>query len=307
MCRGAVNGSIPIILDTDIGSDIDDALALAYLLAQPRCELVGITTVSGDVGRRCAIADYVCRAVRRGDVPIHAGASRVLLTGPGQPEVPHYPAIEDRPHRKPSDWPANTALDFLRQTIRGRPGEITLLTIGPFTNIALLFAVDPEIPSLLKALVSMAGIFYRSTRKSYGNSREWNCRVDPIATAIVYGAGFTGHTSFGIDVTMKCTLTANEVRARFKGTLLQAIAPMAELWFAQQQRVAITFHDPLAAAGIFRTEICEYHYGRVWVPLSGNESKLGRTQFDRGAAGPHRVACSVNVQMFFDEFFARLR
>src|SRR5690349_10019245 len=80
--------SIPIILDTDIGSDIDDAVALAYLLKQPRCELLGITCVTGDVGKRCACADFVCRAAGRVDIPIHAGASSVLLTGPGQPLVP---------------------------------------------------------------------------------------------------------------------------------------------------------------------------------------------------------------------------
>jgi inosine-uridine nucleoside N-ribohydrolase len=74
---------ISILLDTDIGSDIDDAVALSYLLKQPRCELLGITTVTGDVAKRCACAEVICRSVGRGDVPIHAGTSNVLLTGPG--------------------------------------------------------------------------------------------------------------------------------------------------------------------------------------------------------------------------------
>ena len=79
---------IPVLLDTDIGSDIDDAVALAYLLRQPRCELVGITTVSGDVQKRAALAEVTCRAGGREDIPIHCGRRDVLLNGPGQPNVP---------------------------------------------------------------------------------------------------------------------------------------------------------------------------------------------------------------------------
>jgi len=67
---------IPILLDTDPGSDIDDVLALAYLLRQPRCELVGVTTVTGDVAKRAAIVEVVCRAYGHPHVPIHLGIFR---------------------------------------------------------------------------------------------------------------------------------------------------------------------------------------------------------------------------------------
>src|SRR5437870_13380354 len=109
---------VPLVLDTDIGSDIDDAVALAYLLRQPRCELLGVTTVTGDVGQRAALCDVICRAAGRQDVPIHAGASPVLLLGPGQPRVPQYEAIRDRPHRR--DVVPGDAVEFLRRTIRSR-------------------------------------------------------------------------------------------------------------------------------------------------------------------------------------------
>jgi purine nucleosidase len=85
--------TIPLLLDTDIGSDIDDALALAYLLRQPNCDLLGITTVTGDVSKRAALCQILCKAAGREAIPIHAGASRVLLMGPGQPDVPHYEAV----------------------------------------------------------------------------------------------------------------------------------------------------------------------------------------------------------------------
>src|SRR5437016_2499354 len=136
---------VPLVLDTDIGSDIDDAVALAYLLRQPRCELLGVTTVTGNVAQRAALCDVICRAAARDDVPIHTGAPEVLLFGPGQPQVPQYEAIAGRPHR--TEFPPNTAVEFLRRTIRERPGQVTLLTIGPLTNVALLFATDPEAAS----------------------------------------------------------------------------------------------------------------------------------------------------------------
>src|ERR1043166_4547596 len=100
----------PLLFDTDIGSDIDDAVALAYLLRQPRCELLGVTTVTGHVEQRAALAEGCCRGGGRGEGPIQAGASEVVLHGPGQPRVPQYEAIADRPHRR--DYPASTAVDF---------------------------------------------------------------------------------------------------------------------------------------------------------------------------------------------------
>jgi len=143
----------PILLDTDPGSDIDDAVALAYLLANPDCELVGITTVTGNTQQRAAICRVVCEDFGRSDVPIYAGISEPR-SGPGQPNVPHYSAVE---HRAGSLNFPTEAVEFLRSTIRSRPGEITLLTVGPFTNLAALLELDPEIPSLCRSIVSMAG------------------------------------------------------------------------------------------------------------------------------------------------------
>lgn len=285
---------IPILLDTDIGSDIDDAVALAYLLRQPRCELLGITVVTGQVEQRAACAQVLCSAAGREDVPIHCGARRPLLIGPGQEKCQQYAAIAHRPHRR--DWPADTAVDFLRQTIRSRPGEVVLLTIGPLTNAALLFALDPEIPKLLKGFVSMAGIFGAGPDK-----REWNCLVDPIATAITYATGVGGHVSYGLDVTMQCQMDAPAVREKFRRPVLDVVAEMAEVWFARQSK--LTFHDPLAAACIFRPEICTYRSGRVTVPMDADEKRTGRTIFTEGD-GPHRVAMGVEPQAFFDEFFS---
>ena len=145
-----------ILLDTDIGSDIDDAVCLAYLLAQPQCDLLGITTVSGEPVQRARIADAICRNMGR-DVPIYPGVENPLPDRAATADRTQAAKLDAWPHR--TDYPAGEAIEFLRQTIRAHPHEITLLTIGPLTNIALLFALDPEIPGLLKEHVLMCGVF----------------------------------------------------------------------------------------------------------------------------------------------------
>ena len=288
---------IPILLDTDIGSDIDDAVALAYLLRQPQCRLLGITTVTGDVAKRCACAEVVCAAAGRSDIPIHAGRSTPLMPGPGQPAVPQYQSIAAMKHRR--DWPANTAVDFLRRTIRAHPGEITLLSIGPLSNVALLFALGPEIPLLLKQIVSMAGIFYGGPQ-----DREWNILVDPVAAAMVYSTPRAPHVSFGLDVTTKCKMVAADVRERFTASPLDVVDKMAEVWFKRTRE--IIFHDPLAAAAIFHPDLCRYEDGTVHVPLDPDQQTAGRTLFRPGTGSeqPDRVAKTVQADRFFAEYFS---
>ncbi|MGD0093121.1 MAG: nucleoside hydrolase [Planctomycetota bacterium] len=292
---------IPVLLDTDIGSDIDDAVCLAYLLRQPRCDLLGVTTVTGNTSQRAALAEVICRGAGRLDVPIHAGAPNVLLFGPGQPHVPQYEAIAGRPHRK--EYPPATAVEFLRRTIRARPHEITLLTIGPLTNIALLFATDPEIPALLKELRLMCGVFTAGNGQGPG-AKEWNALVDPIASSIVYRARPPLCTSIGLEVTTKCVLGADECRRRFAkaGGPLAPVAEMAEVWF--HGRSSITFHDPLAGATVFEPELCEYAAGEVTVETS-SPTLAGLTSFNaRAEAQPHRVAVNVKAQEFLEHYFS---
>jgi inosine-uridine nucleoside N-ribohydrolase len=296
-----MNTPIPVLLDTDIGSDIDDAVCLAYLLRQQRCELLGITTVTGDTAQRAALAAAVCEAGGRTDVPIHAGCPNVLLTGPGQPLVPQYEAIRNRPHRK--DFAPATAVEFLRQTIRARPGAVTLLAIGPLTNIAALFAIDPEIPGLLKGLMLMCGAFTPANGLGPA-AREWNAFLDPIATAMVYRARPANFVSIGLDVTLSCVLPAQICRERFTkaGGALGVVGALAEVWF--KGRPEIIFHDPLAAACIFEPDLCVYRDGLVSVEYQ-SDKLFGLTSFDAKAAEkPHRIAAEVNPQRFLEHYFA---
>ena len=178
-----------ILLDTDIGGDIDDALALAYLLKQPQCELLGVTTVGGEAEKRAALASALCHSVGRAEVPVHVGASAPLLVPERQPHAYQSEALTDRwPHRTFDK--RNTAVEFLRDTIRAHPGAITLLTIGPLTNIGLLFALDPDIPALLKGMMVMGGSF-----SAKDNDEEWNILCDPHAAAIVFAAPWNSRQS----------------------------------------------------------------------------------------------------------------
>ncbi len=282
-----------LLLDTDIGSDIDDALCLAYLLANPACDLLGITTVTGDTVLRARFASALCRAADR-RVPIYPGRRLPLLGPEQQPHVQQAGALERWAHD--TDFPRGEAVEFMRRTIRAHPGEVTLLCIGPLTNIAALFAADEETPSLLKALVLMCGRF--SDRMDGLPRCEWNAKLDPDATAIVYAARPAVHRSVGLDVTHQVRLPASEAKRLSRASpTLRTVFNMAGARF--QEHDDVTFHDPLAAAVIFDESICGFARGRVEV------EPAGMTVWQPSAEdAPHEVALTVRPEAFFERFFS---
>jgi inosine-uridine nucleoside N-ribohydrolase len=283
-----------LLLDTDIGSDIDDAICLAYLLAHPDCELLGITTVSGEPDKRARLASAICHAAGQ-DIPILPGAPLPLLIPSRQPLAPQAAVLGEWAHRR--DFPAGHAVGFLRETIHRYPGEVTLLAIGPMTNVALLFALDPEIPALLKGFYMMIGAFRRDWEML---RHEWNALNDPHATAMVYRAAPPVHRSVGLDVTLQVRMDAAEVRRRFQTPRLRPVLDMAEVWF--RDRPEVTFHDPLAAVSIFAPGVCTYTRGQVDVELL-SPHLAGMTYFRPDPAGPHEAALAVDPAGFFDEYF----
>ncbi len=286
-----------ILLDTDIGSDIDDAVCLAYLLANPNCDLLGITTVTGEPEKRAMLASALCLAAGRDDIPIYPGAAQPFLVEQRQAQAPQAAAVQRWPHREA--FPSGEAVDFLRRTVRAHPGEITLLTIGPLTNIGLLFRVDPEIPALLKRLVLMCGLFSNQV-PGFGPT-EWNAAGDPHASAVVYRAPIPVHRSIGLDVTTRVVMPADEVRRRFTAPVLHPVLDFAEVWFREWG--AIMFHDPLAAATIFNDTICQYERGRVDIELESSRL-AGFTHWSHQEQGPHEVAVKVEPGKFFAEYFS---
>ena len=288
-----------ILLDTDIGNDIDDAVCLAYLLNQPECDLLGITTVSGEAEKRAMMASAICTAAGRVDIPIFPGTESPLLTP--QKQAVAYQAEQLPKWEHQTVFPKNAHIEFMRTEIRKYPGEVTLLAIGPMTNIALLFAVDPEIPFLLKQLVVMCGIFTYKT-PLYNCLTEWNASCDPYATAMMYNAPVKTIKSIGLDVTTHVTMPRNEASEKFS-ECSDALKPVVDFLHAGSNHGKfITFHDPLAAAVIFDETICEFAKGNIETELDSNRSK-GLLYFNKTPDGKNEVAEKVYSDKFFSHYF----
>ena len=292
-------GMIKVLLDTDIGTDIDDAICLAYLLRQPRCALLGITTVTGEAVLRAQLASAICRKAER-DIPIYPGAESPLIVPQRQIHAAQAECLSRWPHA--TRFPSGEAVEFLRKTIRENPGEIILLSVAPLTNIGLLFRVDPEIPHLLRGLVLMAGRF---TDRMAGMivRTEWNAAGDPHASAIVYGASCRLHRSVGLDVTTHVTMEGAQFRSSLHGIpVFEPVLDMADVFLREVPRM--TFHDPLAAATIFEDTLCRYLRGTVTVDLTPGEG-FGETRWSPGKDNAlHEVALDVRPDGFFEHFLS---
>jgi purine nucleosidase len=286
----ATDVPIRIILDTDIGSDIDDAVALAWLLARGDCEIVGITTVSGEPEQRARIASALCRAAGR-EIAIYPGLAAPLRGPQRQPTAPQAAALPRWLHQ--ASYPADSAISFLRDSARSSPGELTLLSIGPLTNIAALLAADPDAAGMFHRVVSMVGAFDRPAAS--GRPQEWNALCDPEALDAVLRAPIADHLIVPLDATMPLSLPAAEVRARFQHPRLSSVLDFAETWFARSDR--LVFHDPLAALVLLDPEVCGWRRGRCDVDASG------RTHWRDDPAGRHRAAFTVDAGRFFRGFF----
>jgi purine nucleosidase len=291
--------TIKVVLDTDIGTDIDDAVCLAYLLRQPRCDLLGITTVTGQAVERARLASAICRWAGR-DIPIYPGAEDPIVVDQRQKVAQQAECLSRWDHQK--QFPRGEAVEFLRRTIRQNPGEVVLLCIAPLTNIGLLFKVDPEIPRLLRGLVLMCGRFSDRVEGNYGPT-EWNASGDPHATAIVYAASPPLHRSLGLDVTSRVSMDAEVFRHTFASSqLFRPVLDFAEVWFRDWK--GTTFHDPLAAAATFDPTFCRFEKGKVHVDLSPGAT-LGKTLLAANVpGGRHEVGIEVNPERFFTHFLS---
>jgi purine nucleosidase len=284
-----------ILLDTDIGTDVDDAVCLAYLLSHPDCELLGITTVTGEAEKRASLASVLCQAAGK-DVPIYPGADSPMRGEQRQPVAQQATALPRWPHE--SHFPKNQAVEFMAETIRSHPGEVTLLAVGPLTNAGMLFTAHPDVPGLLAGLVMMGGNFDESGTEA--GRVEWNVAGDPLASEITYKAPVRLHRSLGLNVTQQVMMSADEVREKFAAPLLRPVLDMAEIWFAGFYP-SITFHDPLAAATIFQPDLCSYQQGTVQLDTT---DKPGMTIWQPGGPNaPHQVAKTVDATRYFEHFF----
>ena len=120
-----------IILDTDIGTEVDDAITLAYLLMNPYADILGITTVTGESVERAKLVSVLCKIAGK-DIPIYPGCERPMLVPQTELYAPQKKILERWPHD--TRFTENRAVFFMQETIRKYPGEITLLCVAPLTN-----------------------------------------------------------------------------------------------------------------------------------------------------------------------------
>lgn len=146
------------------------------------------------------------------------------------------------------------------------------------TNVALLFALDPEIPRLLRGWVAMSGWFVDPKGRG-----SWNVICDPVAATTALRAPVSRSFQIGEDVTTHCRLPGSEVRKRVSGPLLSVVHKMAEIW--RRDSTEVVFHDPLVAAVIFDEALCTFARGSVAVDLS-----TGATKFEKADGCRHEVA-----------------
>ena len=285
----------PLVLDTDIGDDIDDALALSLVLNSPEIELRGITTVFRDAPRRTLLVKQLLGLMNAPDIPVAAGASRPLI----QPwsAIPHggsqlgkqFEALDTS--ALPEGGPH--AIEFLAKQIHlaaSQDQRLTIAVIGPLTNIALLFSVYPDVVSLCDLLI-MGGKWSEA-------SPEWNIECDPEAAAIVFSSG-ANITMVGLDVTLQCVLsdaqvadfsTANKRHTHF-------LADLIALWAHP-----ITLHDPLTLLVLF-DECVRFEPKRIEVGLCGEARGLTITT---GGEANCRVAVSVDAERAKSVFMERV-
>jgi len=250
-----------IVIDTDPGQD--DAVAILLALASPEIEVLGLTAVAGNVPLELTArnARIVCELANRRDIPVFAGASRPLLRPLVTAEHVHGRTGLDGP-----DLPDPTmalqdahAVDFLIDTLRREPaGTVTLVPIGPLTNIALALRLAPDIAPRIARIVLMGGAYFE-----VGNitpTAEFNIYVDPEAAAAVFGAGVP-LTVLPLDATHKALVTRPRAEAfAALGTPVgRAVAQMTS--FSERFDLAkygsdgAPLHDPCTVAWLLAPEL----------------------------------------------------
>lgn len=275
-----------ILLDTDIGGDIDDAICLAYLLREPRCELLGITTVCGASEKRAAVADGICRAAGR-KIPIAAGLDLPMRPIPVYPTPDGASALKRWPH---GTYEKTDPAAFLYEKIKENPNEVVLIGIGNMTNIAALFLNYPDAPGLLKGLSVMNDYFGAAPLPD--PCYNWNAWADPLASEIVFSAPVENHRVFPLEITEQLTIEAGKAEELLTADndLMKAVFDFGSAWLKSSGK--LTLHDPLAAVSVFHPELCGFETGSVRVETE-QESDMGATTFTANPGGNVEVARAV--------------
>jgi purine nucleosidase len=297
-----------IILDTDIGTDVDDCLALAVVLASPELELIGVTCVYGDVDLRSRMVRKLLALRGRTDVPVYAGIAQPLL---GKRPI-YWPGHEGVGLLEPGEVALapepEHAVDYLVRTVRDNPGQIHLVAIGPLTNLALAIRREPRFAQSLAHLTIMGGVG-RSADRLELPYVEHNMRCDPEAAQVVFASG-APISLVPLDVTTRVMIRSGDVdRIRSGGTAFHlAVANQLSLYPPFQARGYTHLHDPLAVASVIRPDLLGWQSVHLDLELGGEYSAgatLLRAATERALANV-RVALSVDAPGAEDFVVTRL-
>lgn len=297
--------TIPIVLDCDPGHD--DAIALLLALASPEVNLLGVTTVAGNstLDKTTINALKVLELSGHQEVPVAVGASRPLVRELVVAEHIHGKSGLDGPDlADPVTRPVPMhAVDFLADRILGSPEPVTLIPVGPLTNIALLLSRYPEALANVSRIVSMGGSI------GTGNitpSAEFNIYVDPEAAHRVYHAGVP-ITMIGLDVTHQALLDQTHAeRLRAMGRAGRFVAELLDFFIANYPRHragggGVPIHDALAVACVIWPDLVSTVDCYVTIDTQSDLCR-GRTVVDRWHVTGKPTNAEVGVALYGDRF-----
>ena len=292
----------PIILDVDTG--VDDAVAIALALADPEIELVACTTLAGNIdvinatNNTLNVLDFLGAS----QVPVYQGASRPLARplfmadyfhgtdGLGESNLP-------KSTRGPGEYRGPAAM--IRYATE-RPGEITLVCVGPLTNLAIALNVFPRLPEKVAGVVVMGGAYHVP-----GNTRPWaefNIFCDPESAGQVFEAApqFKRFVAVGLDVSLHVAVSraGYDAAGSHPGKVAELLRQVGRRSFEERQITEFHLHDPLAVAVAAAPEIIRTERSEVVVDT--NEEHRGRTRVI--GPGAVEIARSVDREVFLSRF-----
>ena len=288
-----------IILDTDIGDDIDDAFALALLLGSPEVQLEGVTTVFRNTLKRAQLAKKLINAAGA-EVPVYAG-ERIPIKEPFHLFAKDGACAPEE--SSPCQWaeeyeaPVKAgAVDFLIEKAKELKGELTVLAIGPLTNLGRAIERDRAAMQGIGKIVLMGGSFSN-------HQPEWNILCDPEAAQTVIASGIPVY-AVGLDVTLKCPLSEGLLDdfTQSGKEVNKLLSLWLKRWFDFFNFEKSVMHDPLAAATLLKEDICAFK--QVYVKT--DEAVRGAllvSDVPKEGYSPVYTADRVNR----DEFYALIR
>ncbi|MGH7922457.1 MAG: nucleoside hydrolase [Candidatus Dormibacteraceae bacterium] len=300
----------PILLDCDPG--LDDALAILLAAGSPQVEVRALTTVAGNLSLDTVTrnARHLC-ALAGLEVPIAAGCDRPLVrTGVTAPAAYHGASgLGDREARGPlAPLVEAHAVDLIVETVLAAPGEVTLVPIGPLTNIALALRREPRIGAAVREVVLMGGSTGRGNQTP---AAEFNIFVDPEAAAAVFSAPWPV-TMVGLNLTHQAQATA-DVRSRIEALPGRAaqfaddLLRYAALGYPKQGLSGPPVHDPCAVARVVEPSLVGCVPAAIEVETQGRLTG-GMTVVDLAPKGPtpSMAAITLDAPAFWDRLVAAL-